>query len=344
MVVFFHDKSQLNSNPFFKAGDFLFSNGNSGVDIFFVISGFIMTYTAGSKSGFQASMRFILNRLTRIVPLYLLATVVFFLILHSYTWFLVPANILSFLKDMLFLPTALDKDPPFYGYPMLFVGWTLRYEMFFYLIFGLSLLFGRFKWIFSYSVFSILLVFIPLATHQVRLFSTTATQYHPAILNMLTNPIIAEFLAGMIIGQIYTSAIRLPRPASLAILGLGVVSFIAQYFGDWLPGHGLAGWGLFSTLFVFSLVMLHKEQPLQAPRWMVFLGDISYSIYLIHTVVAVTFLFAARRLHLPDFSDHFFYAPFYIAALVGICYLTYEYIEQRLSNFIKFQLFKILHL
>jgi len=106
--------------------------GEFGVDIFFIISGFVMMYSTQIDS-----RNFLLKRLIRIVPLYWLVTLIIFLFYYIFpSFFSAPSNDLSHLvMSLLFIP--FDKNGSGHA-PILSVGWTLNYEMYFYFLFSLA--------------------------------------------------------------------------------------------------------------------------------------------------------------------------------------------------------------
>jgi exopolysaccharide production protein ExoZ len=119
-VVWYHANLEYGGTPF---------NG-AGVDVFFVISGFIMVYTTKSSA-----WEFAKNRLIRVVPLYWLATVLLLALCALGLFHTIQVTPMRIIKSFLFIPYA--------GGPVLNPGWTLSYEMAFYAIFAFSLLVKR---------------------------------------------------------------------------------------------------------------------------------------------------------------------------------------------------------
>jgi exopolysaccharide production protein ExoZ len=134
LVVFHHIQSHFVDNHSVAA---VSNIGIIGVDIFFVISGFIMILTTSGEA--RSPLSFWRDRLVRIVPLYWLAT---FSLVGLSLIGLAPTglhgwDLQDLLASLLFIPEVRADGA---GMPILFVGWTLNYEMFFYLLFGLALL------------------------------------------------------------------------------------------------------------------------------------------------------------------------------------------------------------
>ena len=133
MVVLYHFLGQQVSQ-LYPPAKFL-SFGAAGVDIFFVVSGFIMVVTTMKRD--MAPGEFLLHRIARIVPVYWVVTILLFaIVMYGFK----PVGIMRMqpdwlAKSLLFIP--FDRDGRVE--PIISVGWTLNYEMFFYLLFALSL-------------------------------------------------------------------------------------------------------------------------------------------------------------------------------------------------------------
>src|SRR5260370_18583400 len=122
----------INAVPAEVAAEFPTLYGPFGVDLFFVISGFVMVYSSEGLFGKAgAPIKFFARRLARIVPPYWAATAIL-------VWFVVPyASTKAVLGSLFFAPHVPSESP------LLFVGWTLIFEMFFYAVFAIALLAKR---------------------------------------------------------------------------------------------------------------------------------------------------------------------------------------------------------
>jgi exopolysaccharide production protein ExoZ len=286
-VVLTHAQVFINGPRFLDIGERLFHNAPAGVDLFFVISGFIMAHTTWRLVATpRAAGVFIAKRVIRLWPVYAVATALMFAITRG-----LPG--LAFHPPPTALRHALELRPvdphqaaPFYGYPLLHPGWTLVYEAWFYLLFAASLLAGRWRWWALAGLFATFLVVVPLAaTGHVQ--SEAAIGYgFGNYLCVATNPLVWEFLAGVAIGAWYQRPPILLRNrrllTSLAVLAAMLVLW--QQGSDVREGHGPLRWGVPATVLVWSLAMLDRVCRLRPPRWMIFLGDISFSLYLFHVL------------------------------------------------------------
>ncbi len=120
IVAIYHLKYLTADNPVFTSLlDFFFNNGAAGVNLFFVISGFIMVYITGSKHyTLRDVVDFLTKRLIRIWPTYALITLGYAFLTYR---FQISQQIWPILRSILFIPLA-DHTPPFYGYSVLSVG------------------------------------------------------------------------------------------------------------------------------------------------------------------------------------------------------------------------------
>lgn len=251
-----------------------------GVDIFFVISGFIMYRTSRELFAVPGGVRtFALKRLLRIVPLYWLFTtlmVVTLLVLsdHVRSTEFEPWNVIS---SYLFIPS---ERPGGRIAPVLSLGWTLNYEMFFYAIFAAALMFPRRLGV-SLLVATIVGLVIYGAVFQPNLVA----------LRFWTSSIILEFAAGVVLAVVIGK--RAPLPVSLALLAIGAVLLQSRMFGfaGNLP-RCVAG-GIPATFLVAGVTLLPRIQDARVPAWATVLGDSSYALYLGHRFVlrAATIVF-----------------------------------------------------
>lgn len=236
-----------------------------GVDIFFVISGFIM-YVAAIN---EKPLEFIKKRAIQVIPLYWAATLLLLLILTKFHPFSITSDeFFHLIKSLLFIP-HYTPTPPIKIYPYLIPGWTLNYEMFFYLIFCLGLLWNR-----TMLVCSVLILSLTISGF---LFS-----YQNAVMKVYSNPILLEFLGGLWIGYIYKSN-KIPKNLwFLIVFGfLGLFSLPFLYLDDYVIGARI----VFSLMIIIGAISISGQPPYS--RLLNLLGDASYSIYLTHAVVSI---------------------------------------------------------
>ncbi len=242
----------------------LFPLGAAGVDIFFVLSGFLMfTLTARRPIG---PARFLLDRAARIAPLYWLATLATFAASTASRAGipLVSRSPVLLLQSLLFLPRGPSPAPV---YPTLFVGWTLDYEVFFYLVFAGMLTLGARRR-------------LPAMTACFGALVLLGALIHPrdCTLSTYANPIILEFLAGAWIAACFERSA--PGQTLGRAVGLALV-FAAPVVLHDLPRSGFA---LLAITLVGSMVAVERAALIPKLPALRFVGDASYSIYLFHVL------------------------------------------------------------
>jgi exopolysaccharide production protein ExoZ len=244
------------------------TNGASGVDIFFVISGFVMTISLPGLAGKPNKAGvFLGRRFTRIVPLYWAALTVQ-LTQIKLNRAVALDNILTpwrVAASYLFIPARNGKGEMF---PLVTVGWTLNYEVFFYLLFACALAFN----------ISPLAFLTPVLT-AVALLGLVRTQAWPDCTSLLS-PVVIEFLFGVVLAHMALRR-RLPRTATATVLLTG--GFIALMLMPEVPSPwGYLAWGLAATAVVTGAVGLEDAIGHRVPCWLLAAGDASYALYLTH--------------------------------------------------------------
>ena len=275
LIVIFHIIHDVNG-LYFKDQESAFGDPTYliyGIDLFFVISGFIMVYTAYGQSGFTAAKGFILRRAIRVVPIYW-----FFTALLAIALFVMPSalsyldfNIIDFMKSLFFVPY---HDAAGGLYPFLKIGWTLNYEMYFYIVFALCMLLPVRFFMPVLSVFFL-----------VTIFAKTSVLPEGIIRQFYGNMIVVNFLAGAWIGYAYKKGIRLPTWSVWIGFAVVVISFIWVLNARELYSQTDINFPrrVMAWVTVALLVLPKNTSHLKFPKWAIFLGDSSYSLYLAHS-------------------------------------------------------------
>ena len=286
LVVLTHERYFLHGTPSESLAEALLRPGAMGVDLFFLVSGFIMVYTTTDSDGSpRYTATFLIKRFSRIWPVYVVVALIGVLVEKGPNWFLVYDNIFAMAKSLLFLPIDAAK-PPYYDLPFA-IGWTLNFEAYFYLVFGATMLLRRLRWIAFFGWLALTLIALPLATCGLVSLDVQANYgFHNGYLNQITNPIIWDFAAGVIVGHIYRSRVTFSGGlvATNAALLAMVVSIWGIYSGV-VDFHGIAKWGAPAALGMLTLAIVSKGRVLHVPRLLMWLGDISFSLYLVHIIV-----------------------------------------------------------
>lgn len=288
-VVFFHVQGHVSAlegvtGLFY---DFLFQFGYAGVDVFFVISGYVIWISSQNKqinNTNKPPAHFIFNRAARIYlgywPYFLLALLMYLILAPQ------------ILEGIDLLGSALLTK---YHIPQLLikVTWTLIFEMYFYVYFACLLIFPR-RYLPKLLLFSALFIVV------VQLYSIIQNDiYDPENLNYMgyflaffTSPLCLQFLAGCGIG-IFFEQHRLKYLKTASIFAVTVFAFTLWYQQTYLlPSHLLSQgyfmperavfFGMFAVLLVCIAVECEKRGRQWWPKFSKLLGGASYSLYLAH--------------------------------------------------------------
>lgn len=282
MVVAFHSGREMAADG--RAGGALFATLgilDFGVDLFFVISGFIIAYISSEAPANPATARrFILKRIIRVVPTYWIFTTLFLIpllfapgLLHR-TGINLPYVIASYL----FVPWPRPGDAATAITPVYGLGWALNYEMAFYGAYALLLALGvkqRIGWIVAgAAVLAALGTLVPPDMPQFFVWTRT---------------LVLEFAAGTLLAAAYRGG-RFVGPlagAGIALSGLTIWIVSGSLFDVHSPGGNLRGllWGAGAAAVIGAVVLapvVGKALSGLGGKAMQFLGNASYSLYLTH--------------------------------------------------------------
>jgi exopolysaccharide production protein ExoZ len=258
MVVFHHARGH--GTQLFGWGEF----GAAGVDIFFVISGYVMALTTcRPQQSAQAVGRlglfrdFMIRRFIRIVPLYWLALLLAWR-QELLQWQLSP----DMLQDLLFLP-RFHTQVSGHIWPKLVPGWTINAELFFYLIFGASFLVGRYR-----HAVVVLTLFMLMAAGLILAPEDAPGKFY-------TDPVLFEFGLGVTLYFVNRALPALPAWLALGMLLMSALLLVQENQGV----HRLIADGLPAFFMVWSALHVCRHDRFPMLRS---LGDASYSIYLFH--------------------------------------------------------------
>jgi exopolysaccharide production protein ExoZ len=323
LVLMIHASDLIDSGPVALTGKFapsvpnLAVFGASGVDLFFIISGFVMAQWLSTAD--RDPWRFLAKRWLRIVPLFACVSAVYMTIMHD------PLTVPAALMSITVLPVF---DGAGYHAPALYPGWTLAFEFAFYAVVAVAMRASRHR------------IETLLALTVVVALVGTAMDPQWATARVLLNPLQLEFALGVAVWMAWRRGItaRLAAPALVAgvtLLATGIA------FGLGIPltlqidvavsgASGLARtwtWGLPWTLVVIGVIDTVPNGRFE--RILARVGDASYSTYLTHPCLIALLWMVGQ--YLPTLSPYAFAAAFVcVATMLGLA--VHRWVERPLLS------------
>ena len=311
----------------YSGGDLLLPDflliGQSGVDLFFVISGFVMvTVTKGRFARSGEMTRFLWGRLTRIYPtywIYFFLTFAIFLIKPSWVNS-TQGHQFQFVSSFLLLPGN--------QLPLVMVAWSLIHELWFYLVFAVLLRFHERLLLPSLLLWGATVTIVNLFVTVAGLSVGARIALHPYSLEFIIGALVAIYIYREHISK-FSARIAILIITLVLSVGLPIV-----YAFDVLkPDRTIRASVIIGTLYgflVLSVVMLEKLNKFALPKFLQFMGDISYTVYLSHILV----LSAIGRLWLMatpvpnSLLDNMIACFTMLLAIVGYGWIGYRLVEQ----------------
>jgi peptidoglycan/LPS O-acetylase OafA/YrhL len=285
LVALYHSSAHLRSvgidqGPLFAVSEAV---GFAGVDVFFVISGFIMAWTTRAASGPRDALQFFRRRVARIYSGY-------------WPFFLLAIALFAWTNPEFLERSDLGRSAVLWptNRLILAVSWTLIFELYFYCCYTILIAFSRGR----HTTVLIAAFFIvglwSLYSHYVReAYAPGNLEYMSAAEYYMASPYLAEFIAGALL-----AVWLLHKPEGVGwpwVLG-GVLLFLAggwinnQYFdgnieqGYWVL-YRVGVFGLPSLMILLGLVRIENANRSAPVRFSLLAGGASYAVYLSHTLI-----------------------------------------------------------
>jgi exopolysaccharide production protein ExoZ len=250
-----------------------FRNGWAGVDLFFVLSGFVMVkVTQGKFASIKNTVEFLYDRIFRIFPLYWFLTALIMLLLAVKPQLFHSMGHPSLISSILLFPQL--NQGPFLGQ-----AWTLVFEMYFYYLFAFFMIFQESRLFHALCAWAVLLPALNLLV---------GGESHSAWINLVVSPLSLEFILGCFVGKIiysglskYAAAAGLVSAACILAGAFAVVGYPEEHVSPW---ERFLVFGIPFAMLTYAMVVLEQEGRLRPPSWLAKIGDLSYSLYLIHMI------------------------------------------------------------
>ncbi|MYM39474.1 acyltransferase family protein [Duganella qianjiadongensis] len=330
-VVLTHARYFLLDTPEWPVAEHWLTVGAGGVDLFFVISGFIMAYTTMGQ-GRREVGGFLRRRLLRVWPPLAVMVLLWAFTMNGGLAALRVGASNGLFRTLLLMP-ANSHIPPYFEM-FLPVAWTLVFEVYFYLVFALSMCAQRWRWVVLHLLIVGGVLLNPAVWQGWNMNPQHDAGLRPAMLNVAGNPLVLEFLFGVWAAWLYCAPWKIASERLCWHLLLLVVTA-----GSWLSlvrfwtFHGPLGWGLYAGALVLTLALISKTVTLQVPRVVLWLGGISYSLYLTHTCTQQLLVRYVERQGWSSHSWDFVWCSTAICLIAA--YVYYELVEQRLVGLLR---------
>ncbi|WP_342325005.1 acyltransferase [Kosakonia sp. BYX6] len=302
LVTLFHMKPFI---EYISPGNSHFFNGGSylGVSVFFILSGFVIGIATSRDTDFVS---FLIKRVFRVYIPAVVATILYLL---------ASGKDIKISSVLILFPDG--GTAPYYGYGPFFITWTLVYELLFYVVFAFSMMFSPAKRlnvaagiiIFNVTVLQFLINGSLTLTPG---FSNSVNNSRSVVWSFLTNPINLLFIIGMFYFKYFeclkmvVSKVRKGTLAFYILIGSSL-SFSGYFF---MSGHGILQMGAFSTVLFGCFLLVHfmqdeEDSPSYIERALMWLGGISYSLYLCHYIAINLRVYYFEWLNLKNVHYHF---------------------------------------
>ena len=315
-VVFFHAHQAATADTYQWLG-YWFDMGAAGVHVFFVISGFVIMHTSyGSRSEGMPTGRFLLKRFVRIFPIYWICCVAY-VVYHSIFGAGYNLPLGTWIGAIFLMPGDSSR--------IIGPGWTLSFELFFYLSFATIL---RLRALTAATLLTGLFV------------ATIALQFvvrFPGPLRIAHNPLILEFVAGCWLAYFYDRIRFGSFGLGLAATCTGVLLFVAGALVDYRSIPLFIVWGIPSIFIVAGALMMEQSGRLsRSIERLGRLGDSSYALYLIHVLIISMALDAGLRNLVPLPAAQAIGMTLVLALVCGIlAAMIFDFVEKPLLRWLR---------
>lgn len=303
---------------------FTLIDGGFGVDLFFVISGFIMYHVSADAFGQpHAARTFLVRRYLRVAPLYYLATLLMLVATFAFrgSVSIAEPDLAHVLASFLFLPALNGLGEPV---PVLKLGWTLNFEAYFYVMFAMALALGR----------TVGLAALALGLTVVVLLAQIWPQ-PPVAIAFWGQSLVYEFLAGIGVAMLYRRGMRRSAAWAWVVIVASIGLLVTLRVSEVLPllPRGVYA-GVPAALIVLAVVAAPFDEahgPVR--RFLVAGGEASYAVYVIHPFGIRAGALVWERLGLP--AEPWLYVGVLMVVVIAAAFAVNALVERPLDRWLR---------
>lgn len=326
LVVCFHIREYINGvYAQQNLGDLLFLSGASGVDLFFIISGFIIAMSTDKKH--ETTRTFIIKRIFRIYPVFIVSLMIFISINNVF-----PLN--EIIRSALLLHKNYGASAPFYDYNILYPAWTLTYEIYFYLVFVISLaIYKRHAVVIASLMLAAPVLFFQFYFNgAISIAADTNINvdmpFLGPLIKLMASPMMFEFIYGMVLYKIYNQMVKY-KNVNITIISVFLTgTYVCMFFSGYRFGYGPVNFGLWALILLVGCLLYERFNSVADYKVLNTLGDYSYSMYLSHAFIISFFQKNSDMIPIYSMGNGVTKMAFTILCVVLVSYLLYNFVEK----------------
>ncbi|AVJ78553.1 acyltransferase family protein [Enterobacter hormaechei] len=345
VVAIGHNRGMFGQIELGSLMDRLTANAIFGVEIFFIISGFIISYSTRNinSPSLRNTASFLVKRIFRIYPVYFVILAVYVALFYRniYTGVAEDGTLstVNIIKSFFLIPLDWNSLPPYYGWGTIIVSWSLAYEMYFYIVFALSMSISiKYRALIASIVLVSISILLPVIFNGNITIDAQRYYFNGGYLlshfGFIGNPIVFDFILGMIIAQVLPSINKFK--INNGVINSLAIALLGFSFVFWLngisEGHGLTKSAYIAFAIVSCVIILERNSVFVFNKVLISLGTISYSLYLIHVPVIKYIELYGQTIGL---NTNIRSLPLYISSLtISVClaYVIFNVIEKPFIN------------
>lgn len=299
----------------------------SGVDAFFIVSGFVIFRCVLIKR--ERLGEFLIKRFFRVCPLYWISTL--FLLVFFYH-----DALPRLIKCLFFIPTDPNGYAPMYGTAINYVGWTLAYEMYFYILSAIAIAFSKKRDLIFWMLIPAIFILGRFYFGNEVTFRVGYDAGGSGLISKISlNSIVLEFYFGMIISYLYHNGFRFKVSKLIVLLAVTLVIILLfltkDLFFSGISKNSLVIGILYS--FVIYLILMSDRGDNYNNKLMLYLSRLSFSLYVTHPITLDILKKLIPAINENDLHILLIASIFMLIISLLVASVVTKFIEEPINNF-----------